>query len=54
MLVRINAKNENLDITAFLFFCLVDNFSYSVVHQTDIDASVEQYVEMILRYIKLN
>lgn len=56
MLVRINAKNENLDITAFLFFCLVDNFSYSIVHQSDIDidASVEQCVEMILRYIKLN
>jgi len=52
MLLRINVKNQNLDITAFLFFCLVDDFSYKIVHQDtlDLDVAVEQCVDMIYCY----
>ncbi|MGE5679292.1 MAG: hypothetical protein ACM34K_00290 [Bacillota bacterium] len=56
MLERINVLDQNLDITTFLCFCLVDNFSYSILRQTDlgVDVSIEQCAEMILRYTKLN
>ncbi|MDP4093225.1 MAG: TetR/AcrR family transcriptional regulator [Bacillota bacterium] len=54
MLNRMHFKNQNQDIAAFLLFCLVDNFSYNIVHQSDldVDASVEHCIDMILSYTK--
>lgn len=56
MLIRINIKNQDMDITAFLFFCLVENFSYNILHQNVLDVNVasEQCIEMILRYINMD
>lgn len=52
MLVRIDVHNKDVDITAFLFFCLVDNFSHNILKQDDLDVdkAVDECVTMILIY----
>ena len=56
MFERINSPVEDINLSAFLCFCLVDSFCYSIIRRDDleINTSIEQCVEMVLRYTRLD